>query len=99
MTPPNTGSWSGTRRSFTRAARQAILERDPICRICHTQPSTIADHTHPVAEAGPTNNPNAGQGVCQACHDQKTKAERQRGQHRRRQRLAPTTDPHPGLRR
>ncbi len=32
----NTNAW--------RQCRAAVLARDPVCTICHHQPSTIADH-------------------------------------------------------
>lgn len=89
-------SWSGTRESFPRPLRRAILHRDPICRHCHTRQSTIADHIIPVAEGG-TDTITNGQGLCDPCHHTKTQAEARRGQARRRSRgqLPPT--PHPGL--
>jgi 5-methylcytosine-specific restriction protein A len=89
-------SWSGTRESFPRPLRRAILQRDPICRHCHTRQSTIADHIIPVAEGG-TDTITNGQGLCDPCHHTKTQAEARRGQARRRSRgqLPPT--PHPGL--
>ena len=67
-------SWSGTRESFPRPLRRAILHRDPICRHCHTRQSTIADHIIPVAEGG-TDTITNGQGLCDPCHHTKTQAE------------------------
>lgn len=52
------------------------LARDPICKICNLQPSTIADHIKP--HKGDWNRftdlANC-QGLCKSCHDEKTARE------------------------
>lgn len=92
-------SWSGQRRSFPTKLRERILRRDPICRACGVNPSTIADHIKPHAECvrdgqDPDTITN-GQGLCEDCHAAKTQEERERGQQRRRRQRPP--EPHPGL--
>lgn len=91
-------SWSGDRRGFPDRIRAAILARDPICVICGDNPSTIADHEPSYAELRRmgVSDPHSieyGQGVCDQCHEVKTRAEQQRG--RDRWRLKP--EAHPGL--
>lgn len=87
--------WSGGRSGFTAAQRQAILERDPVCRSCGRKPSVVADHVRNLAEGG-TNTLSNGAGICQACSDRKTQAEAARGRARRGSRTRPT-ERHPGL--
>jgi 5-methylcytosine-specific restriction protein A len=75
-------SWSGNRRSFPTAVRKQIMDRDnwqcqikgPTC----LGKATEADHRINHAEGG-TDDASNGQAVCTACHDAKTKQERQRG--------------------
>lgn len=94
-----TTSWSGDRTSFPSATRRAILRRDPTCVLCGQRPSTIADHEPNYVElrrAGVA-DPHAiefGQGVCEQCHDVKTRDEQARGCNRWRL----PAEPHPGLR-
>ena len=100
--PTNT-SWCGDRRSFPTAVRAAILRRDPICRACGVSPSTIADHIVNVAKARREGWPDAlidgehnGQGLCERCHDEKTKRERLEGIAARGTRKR-KPEAHPGL--
>jgi len=60
-----------------RRFRAAVLERDPICVICHVAISTVADH-YPMSrrelidsELNP-NDPARGRGLCAACHNKQT---------------------------
>lgn len=69
--------WSGDRRSFPTKMRARTPRRDPICVECHARPSTIADPIIPVAEGG-TDTIDNGQGMCEPCHDTKSKKERER---------------------
>ena len=92
-----TSSWSGQRRAFPAPMRRRILQRDPTCRCpgCDrctptgcTRASTIADHIVNHAECvrrgvEPDTLAN-GQGLCAACHDVKTAAERAAGIDRKR---------------
>lgn len=85
-------------RAFPTAMRLRILRRDPTCRACGLRPSVIADHIVPVAEGGDDTMAN-GQGLCEPCHDAKTKAERARGLARwqaSRPRKHRPVEPHPG---
>ncbi len=60
-----------------RRFRRLVLRRDPICVICKTAPSSVADH-YPVsrrdlvASGANPDDPNAGRGVCKPCHDRST---------------------------
>jgi 5-methylcytosine-specific restriction protein A len=58
-----------------RAWRQAILARDPICKLCGRVPSTVADHVTPLRLGGTWALSN-GQGVCERCHNRKRGRER-----------------------
>jgi len=53
-----------------QAWRAAILARDPLCRICHTAPPTVADHVRPLRQGGGWSYSN-GQGLCERCHNRK----------------------------
>jgi 5-methylcytosine-specific restriction protein A len=56
--------------------REAILARDPLCKIAHfcggLRYSTIADHIKPIAAGGERFDLGNGQGACKPCHDWKT---------------------------
>ena len=60
-----------------RAFRDAVLARDPICKVCLTRPSTVADH-YPTsrrdlqAQGLDPNDPARGRGLCKPCHDRET---------------------------
>lgn len=69
--------WAKTRAYSSkghRAFRTAVLKRDPICVICHTRFSEVADH-YPMErteliEAGLNpNDPARGRGLCVPCHN------------------------------
>lgn len=71
-------------RGYGRAHRQMrklVLVEEPLCRLCLADgvstPSTIADHIIPKADGGGSDRGNY-QGLCKACHDRKTIAERRR---------------------
>lgn len=72
--------WAAS-HAFPPATRARILTRDPICRCrgCkwHLSPctkrSTEADHILEAADGGSDHEDN-GQGLCKACHAQKTAA-------------------------
>jgi 5-methylcytosine-specific restriction protein A len=51
-----------------------ILARDPICRICKVEASTVADHIVPLRRGGDWGLEN-GQGLCASCHGKKTAKE------------------------
>jgi 5-methylcytosine-specific restriction protein A len=60
-----------------RAFRSAVIRRDPICVLCGTAFSAIADH-HPASrkqlidEGMNPNDPQRGRGLCKPCHDSET---------------------------
>ena len=104
---PGTGSWSGTRNSFPRSVRRAILRRDGECMLrlpgC-TGDADEADHIISHADAtragwdpADIDDPGNGRAVCRACHTQVTRAQQQRGQQRRRASGLRPKAPHPGL--
>jgi 5-methylcytosine-specific restriction protein A len=63
--------------------RKGTLAKDPVCVLCMTAPSTVADH-HPldrrelVQQGLDPNDPQHGRGLCKRCHDRST-SERQPG--------------------
>ena len=72
----------GRGRSFIpgwSSIRKAVLARYPICRICTSAPSNVADHIIPVAEGGTPYDPSNLQGICEACSRRKSGAEGGRG--------------------
>ena len=62
-----------------RRFRRLVLKRDPVCVVCNTAPSTVADH-YPVSRrdlvaAGLNpNDPKCGRGLCHRCHSKETAA-------------------------
>lgn len=72
---------TATERGYGQAHREQfrapVLARDPICVICHSAPSTVADHypltRRQLVQRGMNpNNPAYGRGLCKRCHDQHT---------------------------
>ena len=70
-----------TQRGYTgrghQTFRTTVLTRDPICTLCHTAQSTVADHypdsKRDLIEAGlNSNDPARGRGLCKPCHDRET---------------------------
>ncbi len=68
-------------------ARTELFARDPLCAECKRHGrvtlATQRDHIVPLEEGGADDDANV-QGLCHACHDVKSKAERERGQQRAR---------------
>jgi len=52
--------------------RQQVLIEEPVCRICGRKPSTQVDHINPVSKGGTDERDNL-QGVCEECHEEKTR--------------------------
>jgi 5-methylcytosine-specific restriction enzyme A len=52
--------------------RHVVLVEEPVCRICERKPSTQVDHIKPVCEGGTDERDNL-QGICEACHEEKTR--------------------------
>lgn len=72
----------GYKRKRGRAAqrdRQAVIAEEPFCRLCLKQGkrvrTDVVDHIKPLAWGGTDDRSNK-QGLCQPCHDAKSKAER-----------------------
>lgn len=66
-----------------RAFRDAVLARDPLCRICSRAESVIADHwpegrRELVARGANPHDPRYGRGLCRPCDGRQT-AQRQPG--------------------
>lgn len=79
--------WTNTKAYNTKAHRVTfrlgVLDRDPICTLCHVRASVVADH-YPHARqdlidlALDPNDPQYGRGLCIQCDKQQT-AQRQPG--------------------
>lgn len=111
--PRETGSWSGTRRSFPRRIARAILHRDRACQLAWegcttdaTEADHIVGHADALAAGWPIediDDPANGQGVCRNCHRLKTRMEIARGLDRARTQGPPRPNrqrpaaQHPGL--
>jgi len=59
-------------------ARRAVLNEEPLCRMClaegRVSASVVVDHIKPLSQGGSDDRGNK-QGLCDPCHDAKTKAE------------------------
>jgi 5-methylcytosine-specific restriction protein A len=81
---------TATQRGYTgrghQAFRRAVLQRDPICVLCHQRQSTVADH-HPTSrrdllEQGLNpNDPQYGRALCATCHNKATATHQPGGWH------------------
>ena len=69
-----------------QALRSKLFNANPLCAECERQGrvtlATQRDHIIPLAEGGQDDDGNV-QGLCEACHDAKSKSESKRGQARR----------------
>jgi 5-methylcytosine-specific restriction enzyme A len=52
--------------------REAVLARDPICKVCDERLSTEVDHIKPLSQGGDPWNLEGLQGICSSCHHAKT---------------------------
>lgn len=52
--------------------RMVVLIEEPVCMICGRKPSTQVDHINPVSKGGTDRRDNL-QGLCDECHDEKTR--------------------------
>ena len=70
-----------------QAARAALFRDNPLCVMCEQQgkvtPATQRDHIVALSEGG-LDEPSNTQGLCEACHESKSLAERLRAQRRGR---------------
>lgn len=66
--------------------RANLFARNPLCIACSDQGRAVAatqrDHIIPLEEGGVDDESNE-QGLCEACHDVKSKAEAERGRRKR----------------
>lgn len=73
-----TAAQRGYNTVHRRQFREAVLAREPFCRLCHA-PSTVADHwpesRRQLTERGANpNDPRFGRSLCKPCHDRHTAA-------------------------
>lgn len=54
-------------REARLAFKHAVLERDPVCRLCGAAPSVDAHHIRAKGKGG-TDDPALGAGLCRSCH-------------------------------
>lgn len=93
------GGWKDSGRAKRlppgwKRIRARTLERDPICVLCGTRPSTHCDHIH----AKTDDHSDTGlQGVCGPCHDKKSSREGNTAPRDKPGRTRPP-EQHPGLR-
>ena len=59
-----------------RKVRRIALRRDPICKICRRNTSTVVDHIIEIKDGGSRLSLDNLQGLCAACHNTKTIEER-----------------------
>lgn len=52
--------------------RHVVLVEEPVCMVCDRKPSTQVDHIKPVSKGGTDVRDNL-QGICNDCHDEKTR--------------------------
>jgi 5-methylcytosine-specific restriction protein A len=84
----DTARGTAAQRGYTSSGhqqfREAVLARDPICKLCRRTRSTVADH-HPVSRRDletqglDPNDPTRGRGLCKPCHDRSTAREQPGG--------------------
>ncbi len=66
---------TGTKRTSGRPwlrLRHVVLVEEPVCQICGCKPSVEVDHIVPLCKGGTDERSNL-QGVCLACHEEKTR--------------------------
>lgn len=67
-----------------QAMRERVLAEEPYCRSCLAQgkrvQATVVDHIKALAAGGDNSRGNQ-QGLCEPCHDEKSKRERAEAQH------------------
>lgn len=69
-----------------RSFRQAVLARDPICKLCGIAWATVADHypmsRRDLVDAGlDADDPKHGRGLCSSCHNRETAIHQPGGWH------------------
>jgi len=83
--------WANTKAYNTKAHRitfrLGVLDRDPICTLCHVRASVVADHypharTDLIALALDPNDPQYGRGLCTQCDKTQTAQRQPGGWHR-----------------
>lgn len=71
---PTPRPWTDYSNQNWRAIRQRVLLRDPICKACHKQTSSHADHIVPRSRGGSDEMSNL-RGLCQVCHNRRSGSE------------------------
>ena len=70
-TPKESKRWYSRRHWYD--LRKLVLAREPICRICNRNPSTVADHVVPhLGRWELFADLSNLEGICKQCHDRKT---------------------------
>lgn len=59
--------------------RKMVLARDPVCMICHNEPSHHVDHVLAIRQGGAKWQLDNLQGLCASCHSIKTRREIREG--------------------
>lgn len=54
--------------------REVVLIEEPVCRICKRKPATQVDHITAISKGGTDERDNL-QGICEHCHEDKTRKE------------------------
>ena len=70
----NTSRW--------RTIRNLVRQRDPVCRMCNTEPTHTVDHVKPIRDGGDAWDMDNMQGLCKACNAAKTGSQRKARQGR-----------------
>jgi 5-methylcytosine-specific restriction enzyme A len=90
------GQWQGSNRKERlprdwKTRRAKVLERDPICYVCHTRASQHVDHV----VRGDNHAYENLKGICAWCHGKKSSAEGNAAKRPLPSRARPSED-HPG---
>ena len=68
------------RQAKWRKLRAAVLQVEPLCRICDAngvaRPATVVDHVQPVSKGGAKYDQRNLQPLCDKCHNTKSSSER-----------------------
>ena len=84
--------------------RRRVLRRDPTCKICGRERSTVADHIvnratsdRDLSKIRVMDHVKLCQGLCKSCHDRKSAGEAVEGRARVRAASRRPADRHPGM--
>lgn len=59
--------------------RAQVLAEEPLCRVCQREWAAVVDHITPVSAGGAAFERSNLQGLCEPCHNRKTRREQNRG--------------------